>query len=43
MTTYGFLSKDGACVKEILDAKGEKNIGIVHVQPDDSVAHARKL
>ena len=43
MTTYGFLSKNGACVKEILDAKGAKNIGIVHVQPDDSVAHAQEV
>ena len=43
MTTYGFLSKGGACVKEILDTKGEKSTGIVHVQPDDSVAHAQEV
>ena len=43
MTTYGFLSKDGACVKEILATKGEKGTEIVHVQPDDSVAHAQEV
>ena len=43
MTTYGFLSKDGACVKEILDTKGEKSTGIVHVQPDDTVAYALEV
>jgi len=43
MITYGFLSKDGACVKKILDTKSEKSAGIVHVQPDDTVAHAQKV
>ena len=43
MTTYGFISKEGPCVKEILDTKGEKSTRIVHVQPDDTLAHARKV
>jgi cystathionine beta-synthase len=43
MTTYGFLSKDGALVKEILDEKGEKSTRIVHVQPEDTVAHAKEV
>ena len=43
MTTYGFISKEGPCVKEILDTKGEKSNRIVHVQPDDTLAHARKV
>ena len=43
MATYGFLSKDGVTVRDILDSKDQSGSEIIHVQPDDNVADALSI
>ena len=43
MATYGFLSKDGVTVRDILDSKNQSGSEIIHVQPDDTVADALSI
>tara|TARA_A100000164_G_scaffold50469_2_gene39123 strand:- start:3677 stop:5044 length:1368 start_codon:yes stop_codon:yes gene_type:complete len=43
MATYGFLSKDGVTVRDILDSKDQNASEIIHVQPDDTVADALSI